>query len=128
MHQDNKILISAILILGIALFSFNFGGLTGRVGAGNVDCQPISVSATKSDVWVNMRIDIPSNAPSTSYNGIEDQEVIVRRNSGEKIADQRIPKEVLSDNPMIFRFKSPIDSGFAGVRDRCTDTEIKDKF
>jgi len=130
MHQDNKILISAILILGVAMLSFSFGGLSGRVSAGNVACKSVSVQAVKEGVWINMRIDIPPNAPGTSYNGVKDSEVIIRRSSGEKVADVRIPKDVFysGNNPMIFRINTPIESGWAGVRDMCTNNEIRDSF
>ena len=41
MHPDNKILISAVLILGIALVSFNIGGFTGQIS--KKDCTPLGV-------------------------------------------------------------------------------------
>ena len=39
MHQDNKVLLSAILILGLSLLSFNFVDVSGRASSSVSGCE-----------------------------------------------------------------------------------------
>ena len=133
MHQDNKVLITAVIILGIGLISFNFGTISGKVGAGNVECQPISVQAEKNGPYINMRIYIPPNRAGTNYNGIDPQHQDIRISgpSGEKIADSRIPKEALysGETPMKFKIRAlDISTGNAAAFDKCKKIWIGDNF
>lgn len=73
MHHDNKILISAILILGIALVSLNLFGISGNIGT-NVQCEKswATVSPTVGKAGDNFNIQFYSSPDKAgvNYNGI----------------------------------------------------------
>jgi len=127
MRQDNKIIVSAVLILGLSLLSFNFGGVSGQASYANVECSPIDVrvvgsSSSKIDLSVYIP---PEKYAGVSYNGFGDNnEVIVRDEFGSKRADVRIPKSVLNTEAgetARFSISKPrnLERGFACIENKC---------
>ena len=131
MRQDNKILISAVLILGVALVAFNFGGVSGK--AAKFGCQDITVTVTDSSLSnIDLMVHIPSER-GTNYNGIGDDQVIIRNDAGYKKADVRIPKSLKNANSgdtVKFRVSklSSVPSGWACIESKCSGEEVCDRF
>ena len=95
MHQDNKILISAVLILGVALVAFNFGGLSGRASYSDItDCQPLEISASIQGNKLTVTLtESEGGLRGTDYNGLEaPYKVDLRRDNGAKFRQQNIPR------------------------------------
>lgn len=79
MHTDNKILISAILILGIAVLSFNLGSFSGNVGY-NVDCEQATAYATPRFVegGQKIRVTVLSTENEGTYEGVYNEAKVYR--------------------------------------------------
>ena len=120
MHPDNKILISAVLILGIALVSFNIGGFSGM--ASKIRCHgDIVIKAEKNSIgFIETEIWIPEEEiAGVDYCDISyKRQVEVRRLSGAKVSDPQIPKDQLGLNYMKFSFRAPIPEGSVCVEDK----------
>ena len=69
MHPDNKILISAVLILGIALVSFNIGGFTGQIS--KKDCTPLGVVVRQTGPWLEAVVTMEKNPSGLLINGLK---------------------------------------------------------
>lgn len=127
MQYENKILISAILVIGVALVSFNVvnTNISGRVSAGNVDCDSISVSAEKNGVWVDVAILNPADSPGTDYNGPGEQWVYYYDDGRRREGRQSIPSGNL-DDPVISVSIRDLNNNYewVSVRDKCTEERV----
>ena len=96
MHPDNKILISAILILGIALVSFNISGLSGQVS--KEDCTPIGIEVRQIDPWLEATVTMDKNPQGLLINGIPPgSQMITYKETGGRIGDVKVNRDAIKE-------------------------------
>ncbi|MEK6922619.1 MAG: hypothetical protein AABX08_02345 [Nanoarchaeota archaeon] len=109
MQYENKILVSAILIIGVALISFNLvnPNISGRIGAGKVACTPGELNAEVVGSWTIVTYEeAPELRAGVDYNGIGDNK-FVEYWSGKTRRQQSIPKEELDKSIVTVRIRNP---------------------
>ena len=96
MHPDNKILISAILILGIALVSFNIGGLSGKVS--KEDCTPIDIEVMQTGPWLEATVTMVKNPQGLLINGIPPgRQMVTYKETGGRIGDVKVNRDAIKE-------------------------------
>ena len=124
MHYENKILISAILIIGVALISSNVinPDISGRTSG---FCSPVSIEAVRDGAYVDVTIQVSTEAPNTNYNGVARRFVDYYRANGEKVGQQTIPRNQV-DSPEINVQIPDLETKISkvSVNDKCTNKKI----
>lgn len=111
MHQDNKVLLSAILILGLSLLSFNFVDVSGRVSSSLSGCK---VYVEIHDITPGHSATITLRNPS---NCRQVGNTVSFYNSGERKGVAVIPRADLDQlrygsKTVTYKTSAPIDWGF----------------
>ena len=127
MQYENKILVSAVLIIAVALISFNLvnPNISGRVGAWNVDCDSISVRAERDGVWVVATILNPLDSPGTDYNGPGELWVYYYDSSRRREGRQPIDHGYVNDHTIQVSIRDLAGKyEWVSVRDKCTNQKV----
>jgi len=126
MYHENKILISAILIIGVALISSRVIN-TDISGRASQLCQPVSIDAVRNGIYIDVTINVPPEYTSTNYNGIEPAHKYVDyyRKNRERFGQQLIPRAEVEQNEInvqIIDLNNEITR--VSVSDKCTGSKI----
>ncbi len=78
MNNDNKVIMSALLILGISLFSFNIGTFTGKAGYRG-DCKQSDAKIDDNILEAGDKIRVTVSSPSKgAFEGVYNQAKVYR--------------------------------------------------
>lgn len=108
MQYENKILISAILIIAIALVSFNAIGpnIGGKVTAGNVKCGVGELKAEIDGAWTKVTyLEQPEPYAGVDYNGIDKK--FVEYWTGNERKQQSIPYAEIQKQEVTVFIRNP---------------------